>query len=118
MENAWVSFLENWVGANLELLKAGEGRGPPMPGGQGDPSPTQELSTHKHTKAHKRTQIQAHTSTHTHRPTHTGTNTGTHTQTHRQLQTRAGDPLTQEAEARPASPLPGHSSQQAGGCKE
>lgn len=85
-----------------------------MPGGQGDPSPTQEL----HTQAHKGTHTLTGTHTHTHIGPHTGTNTGTHTQTHTHTQTRAGDPPHTGRKEGPAQPpLPGHS-QQAGGCKE
>ena len=88
-----------------------------MPAGKGDPSPTQELHTHKHTHIGPHTGTNTGTHTQTHISTHTGTHTQaypiTHTGTHKHIGTHIGTrkhglvspPRTGRKEAlRPASP--------------
>ena len=78
-----------------------------MPAGKGDPSPTQELHTHKHTHIGPHKHTHRHTHTQAYPITHTGTHKhiGTHNHTGTRKHGLVSPPRTGRKEAlRPASP--------------
>ena len=118
MENAWVSFLENWVGAKTGAAYGRRGEGASNASWEGRPLPNPgatHTQAHTHRPTHRNKHRHTHTDTHkhTHRHTHTQAYPITHTGTHKHIGTHIGTrkhglvspPRTGRKEAlRPASP--------------